>query len=358
MIISTVVERTHTLKTLTSLLFSTLVLVGCSDNNAIPKGDPQEGLQSILFGYRVTGRIKQGPIAIGEANYAYWVRSLVTDYEEASFTDVGLEENAIEHVEACQFDFPVKTQNIKAVFAEQSYTKADLFVLAREDIARSVPHFMKHYQTTGETPKVKGHHFESFKVATVYVAKSVKDTTLVLISDKDNLVWNLQAEEGAGIKNIAILANNTPAIINAPVGANIQALSKKYSPDCYVDPARPPQDYWSTVQNNEARRFRYSRELEEMEVAHSKFDGWFYSNFDQSSEDNMIGSAEGDQFFVGQQPTSAGRLAYIPIQSQPILFGRTDYKVIKGERPYLELKRLWIQTEAELMLGLMPGDMN
>lgn len=334
------------------------MLVGCSDNNAIPREDPQARLQSILFGYRVSGHVGHGPVAIGEANYAYWVRSLVTDYEKPSFDDVGLEENAIEHAEECRFDFPVNTQNIQAVFAEQSYAKADLFVLSRQDIARNVPPFMEHYQKTGEAPKVKGHHFDSFRVATVYVARSVEDTTLVLMSNVDNFVWNIQAEDGAGIKNIAILANNTPAIINAPAGANIQALSKKYSPDCYVDPARPPQDYWSTVQKNESRKFRYSRELEEMEAAHSEFDGWFYSNFDQSSEDKMIGSAEGSHFFVGQQPSSAERLAYTPIESQPVLFGRTDYKVIKGEPVYLKLKRLWIQTEAEIMLGLSPGDMN
>ena len=346
------------MKIVTSFFLLALLLTGCSNNNAIPKEDPQERLKSILFGYRVTGHVKHGPVAIGTANYAYWVRSLATDYEEPSFDDVGLEENAIDHVDECRFDFPVKTENIQAVFAEQSYAKANLFVLSREDIARRVPYFMEHYQKTGEVPEVKGHHYDSFRVATVYVAKSVKDTTLVLMSNSDNLVWNIQAEGGAGIKNIAILANNTSAIINAPEGVNIRALSKKYSPGCYVDPARPPQDYWSTVQKNESRNFRYSAELEEMQAAYSEFDSWFYSNFDQSSEDKMIGSAEGAHFFVGQQPTSAERLEYIPIKNQPILFGRTDYEVIKGESIYLKLKRLWIQTEAELMLGLKPGDMN
>lgn len=346
------------MKLLFAILLFGLALAGCSDVNVIPKEDPNERLQSILFGYRVKGHTNNGPVAIGYANQAYWVRSLVTEYKEASFDETSLEENTIEHVDECLFNFPTKTQNTQAVFAKQSYEKANLFVLSRIDVARRVKQVMDEFNKSGKTLKMKGHHYDSFKVATVYVADSVEDTTLVLISDTDNYVWNIQAKDGAQIKNIAIIARSTPAIVNAPAGANILALSKKYSPHCFVEPARPPQDYWFTVQNNEKRNFRYSEELEDIQDAHGEFDNWFYTNFDQSSEDYMVGSAEGSHFFVGQQPTSAERIEYTPIHNQPILFGKTDYDVIKGETNYLNLLQLQVATEAELMLGLKLGTLN
>ncbi|MEM8836758.1 MAG: hypothetical protein AAGE89_01595 [Pseudomonadota bacterium] len=329
-----------------ALLAATAALVAaCSDSNAIPADDPQMHVREGGEGYRL-----RRDVAIGPHNLVHWVQSLTRDFERLSMSGTDLEAGTIEEFPSCKtLNVDLAGKAVHHVHAEQVLRETTLYMIPHQFIEFQAKRLKNRYGRAGEFPSINsdtdGHRYD---VADVFI-NGIHQPIHLVLSTRRPVIWNIQAAPNVTISDITILTTKAAAIVNAPEGANVRALSE-YASHCGLVPGRQPAQHWKNVQR--ASRSKGAEHLvEEAYKTFYPFDAFFYRNFDQGSEEGTIGSHLGAYFLVGTRPEPDDRPDYMPVSGNTIKTSRAAYTFFGSERDYVKVLRDAVAKRAEAMMG-------
>ena len=309
---------------------STLTLIACADESAVPDGDPRKGGERSLRGVAY----REDALADAEGRF-HWAQAAIDSYRPA---DQNLYPARIEPLDtgSCFLTKPKEGDVVRHVIVERGVGAAPLYQMSEDDIGARAKRYVDSYVATGgkAKPSVSYDDADVMRLVNVVVTEKSAPVHLVLTSET-NVIWNILPAAGVTISAIAVISGDGAGVAHAPEGAVVEALYGEALRRCDVQPARRPKEDWSFVQNAKGGGGAMKEALADNNARASAYASWFMKRFGASAEAGAVAHRGLGAVLIGPMPAGEGaRVPMATLEGATVLLSRSDHFVLGARRDY------------------------
>jgi hypothetical protein len=303
------------------LLLAALSLSACGGNSALP---PAQGNAADYLSREMRGYAAPFGIAMGKENAAYWLSSLVSNYQSVSDGDQPSEVRNIAANSGCGFYRPNADEMLAKIFVSGGLP-TPLYALSTEDIAKRADTLIKKIEKDRTEPRtVETDETDQFRLIDVVVTETSKPVYVVL-NYSGNVIFNFHLAEGAKISRVALIAWQEGGVANVGDDVKINHLIGERMLKCKIIPALTPKPHWNFV-SNVASSGIGEDVLKENHVRASKYNNWFNQTFGQSFENGWSGADSADHVLIGPALSSQDQfVTYRPLSGSVVHLTSQNY---------------------------------
>lgn len=330
----------HFFKVIFFLVFAGL-LSACSES--MPEGDPNGKLTRDLRG------LKAYPYVMVDKNTRmHWVQQAVTDYTNPiNANEVPDDIKELDNFSQCQLkksDLPDKNVKVEHVLVGHSNQKSHIYSFSNNTIEERAKKVLesKSYNALFKSAQI---YADRFDVVDVIVTNTQKPTYLIL-SSQSKIIWNIQKAEGAKIAKVVMLSSGHAGIANLDKTTPVISLNGWTTKYCNIGIRRLPNKSWRYVQTAMETGLG-SEHVEKDKAAHWKFSEWFYKNFGQEAEKDVIGLLRVSHVLTGPLPDMDKRIEYKRLKGATLYVTSNDYIMAASKKDFKKIIRDLVMKSAK-----------
>lgn len=292
---------------------STLALLACADQSAVPKGDPRYNREAGLKGFTYPEDV------LAEAGGRLgWAQGAIADYARVAPDDVPARIEPLDTT-SCVVARPAAGDLVRHVFVERGVGEASLYQIHDADLS-------------GRASAVR----DQLRVVNVVVTEKSAPVHLVL-SSETSVIWNILPAAGVAIANIAAVSADGVGLAGAAPTVAVQAYYGEALTRCDVAPVRQPQDDWAFTRNAMKAGGAQRQSLDALRADADAYEAWLTKWFGAAAVTGAIAHQGIGAVLIGPTPASAqARVAMRPLAGSTLKLSLSDHVIVGRKRDYEE----------------------
>lgn len=291
------------------LAAAALALSACTDQSAIPDGDPRSAYETGPY-----GKVWREDAIVQAPGNAAWAQQAIAGYERAGPAAVPARVEPLD-TSSCVMAPPAPGALVRHVIVDRGAGEPPLFQIGAD----------------GPT----GAMADRLRVVNVAVTETSAPVHLVLASES-TVIWNILPAPGATVSAIVAVSGAGVGVAGAPPGVEVQALYGEALARCEVRPARQPQEDWLFTRQAKKASGPQREALAGRRARAQAYDAWFRKWYGAPAEKDAIAQMGAGAVLIGPLPkTESARVPMRTLAGATVQLSMTGRLVIGSEQDYL-----------------------